>query len=274
MEGNPFIGTRIGPELERAPYGGLRPARFDRDGFARAAHAAFRELVMGPDFPCLGARAAFNSESYVLAVYDELGAPPTTAALAHDLFEFTRSDLRHASEYATFVAVFRGSEGHASACPGRAEARPSDDEVQFEERLWQQLGALHATDAPHFEWDPHVRSDPTDPQFSFSFAGQALYVIGMHPGSSRIARRFRWPAMIFNPHEQFERLRADGKWKRMQQTIRERDLQLQGSINPMLSDFGQSSEARQYSGRAVENDWVAPFREAKPEKIGKCPFAH
>jgi FPC/CPF motif-containing protein YcgG len=75
---------------------------------------------------------------------------------------------------------------------------------------------------------------------------------------------------VFNPHEQFERLRADGHWKRMQETIRRRDLELQGSINPMLSDFGEQSEARQYSGRAVEDNWRAPFKAV----AGKCPFAH
>jgi FPC/CPF motif-containing protein YcgG len=93
----------------------------------------------------------------------------------------------------------------------------------------------------------------------------------MHANSSRDARRFPWPTLIFNPHEQFERLRSDGKWKHMQETIRQRDVQLQGSINPMLSDFGEQSEARQYSGRPVEEDWRAPFKAAGS---GKCPFAH
>ena len=116
---------------------------------------------------------------------------------------------------------------------------------------------------------PSVSTDPNDPQFSFSFAGQAFYIVGMHPNSSRIARRFPWPTLVFNPHEQFERLRADGKWKRMQQAIRARDVALQGSINPMLSDFGEEPEARQYSGRAVSRDWVAPFPNAH-----KCPLRH
>ena len=115
-----------------------------------------------------------------------------------------------------------------------------------------------------------MSADPADPHFSFSFAGEALYVIGMHANSSREARRFPWPALVFNPHEQFERLRADGKWTRMQASIRSRDVALQGTINPMLSDFGQQSEARQYSGRAVEDKWKAPF----PAAAGKCPFHH
>jgi FPC/CPF motif-containing protein YcgG len=160
------------------------------------------------------------------------------------------------SEYATFVAIF--------------EQPQSLDELQFENLLWQQLRALHQHDAAHFGWDPNVRSDPADPHFSFSFGGQALYVIGLHANSSREARRFPWPALVFNPHEQFQRLRADGKWKRMQETIRSRDLELQGSINPMLSDFGEQSEARQYSGRAVEENWRAPFKAVER----KCPFAH
>ena len=235
-------------------------SRASGDSFLSAARQEFRDFVMRQEFPCVGARAAFNAGTYRIAAYDELGSESATAALARDLFDFTRSGMREASEYATFVAVFDG--------PGDA------DEVAFEQALWTQLQKLNRLDAAHFDWDPMASADPTDAQFSFSFAGQALYVIGMHPQSSREARRFRWPAMVFNPHEQFEKLRADGKWKRMQQTIRERDVQLQGSINPMLSDFGQVTEARQYSGRAVEDDWRAPFQPAKSAPAGKCPFHH
>ena len=266
MVGNPFAAERIDahPALQTAPSGGFIPGRLanpaETSEFLTAARAAFANFVTHQEFPCVGARAAFNSDSYALAVYEELASPAATADLCRDLLDFVQSDLRRDSEYATFVAVFRVP----SAC----------DETAFEQLLWRQLQALNQADAAHFDWDPHVQSNPTDAQFSFSFAGQALYVIGMHPNSSRLARQFPYAALIFNPHEQFERLRADGKWKRMQQTIRERDLQLQGSINPMLSDFGESTEARQYSGRAVEEDWRAPFEAAKPPAAGKCPFHH
>lgn len=254
------LSPRAQSRLKPSACGGWAPSRIvDGNGgdFLAQARSAFHETVSAQSFPCVGARAALHSNSYALAVYDELASASATAALARDLAEFTRSEMRYESEYATFIAVFQG--------PG------DQDELLFEQRMWRQLSELNRLDAEHFAWDPGVRSDPADPQFSFSFAGQSLYVIGLHPNSSRIARRFPWPAMIFNPHEQFERLRADGKWKRMQQTIRERDFDLQGSINPMLSDFGEATEARQYSGRAVEEDWKAPFQAAKP---GKCPFGH
>lgn len=221
--------------------------------FALQAAAAFREFVLEPNFPCLGAKAAFNSDSQTIRVFDELGSVESTAELAAGL-----NDFRGAiGDYSSFIAIF--------------ERPRNTTEIEFERLFWRQLRLLHAHDADSKAWAPNVASDPADPHFSFSFDGQALYVIGMHAHSSRAARRFPWPAMIFNPHEQFERLRADGKWKHMQETIRERDRQLQGTINPMLSDFGEQSEARQYSGRAVEEDWRAPFKAASS---GRCPFAH
>jgi FPC/CPF motif-containing protein YcgG len=45
----------------------------------------------------------------------------------------------------------------------------------------------------------------------------------------------------------------------MQERIREREIEFEGSVNPMLTDFGEASEARQYSGRAVGEEWEAPF---------------
>ncbi len=249
--------------MKGGPLGGKIAAIADGQ---QTVERAFRDWVLQPEFPCVGAKAAFNAGTYSLRLYPELADPDTTAALAADLLEFTRSPLLRESDYATFVAVF--------------ESPKEMDEREFERRLWLQLGSLNAIDAAQFAWDPSVRSDPADPQFSFSFGGQSLYVIGLHSNSCREARTFPWPALVFNPHEQFERLRTDGKWKRMQETIRERDVQLQGSVNPMLSDFGERSEARQYSGRAVEENWQPPFvpAPAVPNKsrtaTGRCPFAH
>ena len=221
--------------------------------FAIEAARAFRQFIARPEFPCLGAKAAFNSQSETVRVFDELGGESTNA-LAQALLDFTRT--RAGYQYATFAAIFE---------------RPSEtDETEFERLLWKQLRLLHEVDASQFDWNENVATDPSDPHFSFSFGGHALYLIGLHANSSREARRFPWPTLVFNPHEQFERLRADGKWKHMQETIRERDVHLQGTINPMLSDFGERSEARQYSGRAVEENWQASF----PKGAAKCPFAH
>ena len=217
------------------------------------AHAAFRKHVMDPEFSCLGAKAACNEKAYVFGVYQTMGTRASTLGLARDLHRFIGSEMIANKEFSSFIALFR---------------KPIElTEREFEQLLWLQLRQLHAAD--RCDWDPHVSSDPSDPHFSFSFAGQAFYVVGMHAHSSRAARRFPWPTLVFNPHVQFERLRTDGKWKRMQQSIRVREVALQGSINPMLNDFGERSEARQYSGRTVAEDWSPPFPKAK-----KCPFGH
>jgi hypothetical protein len=137
-------------------------------------------------------------------------------------------------------------------------ARPPRDELAFEEALWRQLQLLHGRD-PATAWDSSVADDPDDSHFAFSFAGQALFVIGLHARSSRLARRFQWPALVFNPHAQFDRLRAAGHFDRLRAMVREREVALQGALNPNLADFGERSEARQYSGRPTEADWRCPF---------------
>ena len=107
--------------------------------------------------------------------------------------------------------------------------------------------------------DPKVADDPEAANFGFSFAGRGFFVIGLHPASSRRARRFPWPTLVFNAHFQFDRLKADGRYPKMQAAVRAREMAGQGSLNPNLSDFGTRSEARQYAGRAVSDDWRCPF---------------
>ncbi len=238
----------------------------ESDDFQAVARSAFTRMISEEGYPCLGAKAALHADSLKLLVYGEMAAEQSTAELAQDLGQFVRELHPTEDTYASFVAVFRRPRILA--------------EQDFEQKLWRQLDRLNQIDSRNFAWDPNVSSDPADPRFSFSFAGRALYVIGLHAQSARMARQFPWPALVFNPHEQFERLRAEGNWKRMQRSIRQRDVALQGSINPMLSDFGENSEARQYAGRAVEDGWQPAFepRQADADSPshppGRCPFHH
>lgn len=231
------------------------------DLFASAAVAAFRGFVQNPQFSCVGAKSAVAQESARLGVYDQLGSAGTTAGLARDLWTFTHDpDTDADNDYVTFVALFKG---------------PTElDEAGFEDHLWEQLRQLNRLDAPLHAWDPTVSPDPDDPHFGFSFAGTAFFVVGLHPNSSREARRFPWPLLVFNPHAQFTRLREAGRWARMQNVIRTRELSLQGSLNPNLADHGNVTEARQYSGRPVEPDWQPPFEAEPPGPDASCPFLH
>lgn len=212
--------------------------------------AAFRDFVGDDGFSCLAGKGVVNSGGYQLRLYDAMGCPRSTRAFARDLADFATSLPADGLGLHAFVAVFPFSQ--------------VQDERHFETQLWRQLGKLHECDSASTGWDPSVSDDPDDPHFSFSVGGAAMFVVGLHPGSSRFTRRFAWPTLVFNPRAQFERLRAEGRFERLRAAVREREVMLQGSINPNLADFGEKSEARQYSGRATEPEWRCPFhRDAR-----------
>lgn len=208
-------------------------------------HDGLRSLILNDRFVCVGGKSAFRQGTYRFGLYPELGSRESAAGLARDLFTFVEEIPSFGDSFSSYVASFSGPH-------------PAD-EAAFEQLLWQTLQALHDLDAPHHRWDPAVSADPTDPAFSFSFGGVAFFVIGIHAASSRVARRFAWPTLIFNPHRQFDDLRQEGDFDRFRQVIRRGEMRLQGDANPMLADFGTRSEAMQYSGRRVSAAWKCPF---------------
>ena len=213
---------------------------------ARLADRSLRSFLLSSAFSCVAGKAAIESGGYRFASYRGLGDPIGTPGLARDLAAFVAERRSMVQKYATFVAVFDEADGGS--------------ERWFEAGLWKVLQGLADLGAPHYSWDSSVSSDPRTPDFGFSFAGEAFFVVGMHPNSSRLSRRFSLPALAFNSHKQFGNARQTGRFGLLQRIIRDRELQLQGSINPELREFGQRSEARQYSGRQSEEDWRCPFR--------------
>lgn len=203
--------------------------------------------ALNPSFPCLGARSAINSQRAHFASYGQVGRddPLQLQALCEALAAFSDSFPDPGEAPVTYIALFDNDVL---------------DEEEFEQRLWRHLQLLHYNDRRKFDWAPRVSSDTKSCNFSFSIAGRAFFVVGLHPYASRIARRSPVPCLVFNFHNQFEQLRASGKYEKLQRSIRLRDIALQGSVNPMLARFGEASEARQYSGRAVSSGWQCPFR--------------
>lgn len=215
--------------------------------------ARFRAHVEAGDFPCVGAKAALARDALEVHAFGTLGARANDGPLLDRIVRFARQRDRDAPEDSTvhsLAAVFEG---------------PCDtDEQRFEALLWSQLQRLHLLDVRRgSRWARDVTQDPDSPKFSLCLGGHPFFVIGLHAGASRRARRTPFPALVFNSHRQFERLREDGRYAKMQAATRKRDVALQGSINPNLADFGTAPETRQYSGRAVEADWRCPFHVSK-----------
>ncbi|MFE2205056.1 guanitoxin biosynthesis heme-dependent pre-guanitoxin N-hydroxylase GntA [Streptomyces rubiginosohelvolus] len=232
--------------------------RFPRQGLQSYAASHQDPLIedlcrwlISDSFSCLGARIAVRHDSLRVVALGEMGTQATTQNLHAEITEFTEALLREDENFATFVALFN--------TPLQLS------ELAFEERVWAQLQALHEVDRKQHPWASDVSSDPETADFGFSVAGHPFFVVGLHPEASRISRRFRVPGLAFNSHQQFRRLKASGLYGGLQQSIRAREIRLQGSINPALADFGEVSEARQYSGRPPTEEWICPFSAVVPE---------
>jgi FPC/CPF motif-containing protein YcgG len=206
----------------------------------------FRHFVRNQAFPCVGAKSAVGRDQMRIVVARDINSAWDDLRIYSALFDFSQ-DYGHDSRlFQSFAVIFES---------------PHDmTEVAFERALWSRVQSLADKDAWHGQrYDERVSADPANPHFSLSFGGQAFFVVGLHPGASRPARRFERPALVFNLHDQFERLREADRYEQLRETILARDLAVAGSLNPMLARHGEASEARQYSGRRVGEAWECPF---------------
>lgn len=206
---------------------------------------ALRECVGRKNYPCIAAIAAVQQGDYRIGAYGEIASEKSTSALGQDLYRFIAEYQASQKSYLSFVAGFYSDRNLS--------------EVEFENLLWRQLQMLHDREKNDAQWDPRVCSDPSHKSFCFSFGGAGCFVVGMHPSASRLSRQFPFPTLIFNLSAQFEVLIQKGIFYSMKQTIREREILFQGSVNPMVTGVWEDAEAAQYSGRRVDTDWKCPF---------------
>ena len=204
------------------------------------------EYVKQKEFPCIGAKVALAKQQVKCMVADNMACPKDDEKILQFLYVFVEA-YRNAKEmYHSAAIIFN---------------QPAvDSEEIFDELLWKRVQSIANMDAQHYAYDKRVNADPLSPHFSFSICEEAFYVIGLHPASSRQSRRFKYATLVFNPHEQFERLRQSAKYEVMKQAVRKRDVALSGSVNPMLEDFGKSSEVYQYTGRKYDGSWQCPLK--------------
>lgn len=208
----------------------------------------FESHIKAKDFPCVGAKSALARRQMSFFVADDIRCPRDDVALYDAIRDFARNFKTTPEPFQTFIVLF--------------DMHETLNEEAFEAALWKRLEALERIDAARgHAYDPRVSSDPDDASFSLSFGGEAFFVVGLHPGASRASRRFQVPALVFNAHDQFEILRKDGRYDTMRETILKRDEAYSGSVNPMVARHGEISEARQYSGRIVDESWRCPMRQ-------------
>jgi uncharacterized protein len=210
----------------------------------------FLATVANGDFPCVGAKSALAGGQLRVIVAHSLASAWDDVRIHSELLDWARAYRANSKGLRSLAVVFDG---------------PTElSESEFELLMWERLQSFADKDDWRGQpYDPEVSADPEDPKFSLSFGGAAFFVVGLHPNASRPARSMPRPTMVFNLHDQFERLRDEGRYERMREKIIERDVALAGSPNPMLARFGELSGARQYSGREVDLQWRCPFQDPR-----------
>lgn len=216
-----------------------------RDNEAEAIKEHFQAFVSTKDYPCVAARAAALRGRTPCLVAGNMMDDDDDARILLFIYDFIMQFRKSSSTLQSAAVIFRDPEVIS--------------EHVYERYFWDRLQSLSRLDAGRYWYDARVSADPASPNFSYSLGEEAFFVIGLHPSSSRPARRFKYPAMIFNPHVQFDHLREKSRFDKMKDVVRARDYAMSGCINPMLDDFGATSEARQYTGRQYEPGWQCPL---------------
>jgi uncharacterized protein len=230
-------------------------SEFSRDlNRAREISIAIAQMLTQKDYPCVAAVKAFHTQDYEVGIYGSFGSGASWRDLRHDLLFFIEQQRQSGSIFLSFWAVF-------------------DEKVlteeEFERSMWRELSCLTSAEDRISDWPKFSQSsNPEEPSFRFGLDGSEFFVVGLHANSSRHARRFRLPALIFNVFEQFDKLQQLGQYGPMVKLNRARDLKFQGSVNPMAEAHGEKWESIQFSGKENPPNWKCPFhflkRAAKP----------
>ena len=126
------MGSLLDYTAPSCPFAGLRGEQEGlHDESIERELAAF---VKDSEFPCLGAKAAFNTKRATVVQFKTLGCPLHIPHLATALSEFiAASKDTPPQKLKTFVACFEGPRGL--------------DEEAFERLMWQELQELRNLDA-------------------------------------------------------------------------------------------------------------------------------
>lgn len=212
----------------------------------RSLRQGLLDLIGRRRFPCVGAKSALAKGGLRIETAACLTSSQDDARIHDRLARWSRAWRKDADGLRSIAFVFAGPR--------------TLDETGFEVALWERINALTAIDTGRgYPRASGFSEDPRSPDFALSFGGQAYFAVGLHPRASRRARRSPSPTIVFNLHDQFSQLRMAGQYERMRAVILARDTAFDGRPNPMIARHGETSEARQYSGREVGEDWQCPF---------------
>lgn len=195
------------------------------------------QFVLDKSFPCIMAKAVVKTG--LIKIIRINGSDFSVETLLENLYLFVDDYRKKPQKLRSFIVVFDDEE--------------SKTFEGYEKNFWKLISQMSLADKKLHPHDTRVSDNPQDPNFSYSVKSEAFFILGLHPQSPRLARRFFRPAIVFNLHQQFEDMRKKGIFSKVRNLIRKKDQLLQGTPNPMLSDFGEKSEIFQYLGKVYES---------------------
>lgn len=217
----------------------------------------YKAYIENKDFPCVAARASLNKNQTRIMVANHIACPKNDAAMLEFIYDFVEEYRSSTNTFNSAALIFK-------------EPKICTEEM-FDHLMWQRLQALSTLDARQYPYDKRVAADPKSADFSFSLKEEAFFIIGLHKASSRAARQFIYPTLVFNPHAQFEQMKTTAQYAKLQKIVRKRDVTFSGSVNPMLQDYGHASEVYQYSGKKYTPQWQCPLNIYHATKNNTTP---
>lgn len=205
------------------------------------------DFIKTAQFPCVAAKTALIHNNLRVFVASHIACGRQDKLILQFLYDFI--DFYHNSKESIFL----------SAAIIFADTNLIDED-EFENLMWQRLQNISDLDAKNFKYDKRVSFEVMNDKFSFSLKEESFFIIGLHKENNRKSRRFKYPTLVFNPHQQFEMLREKGCFDKIKKVIRQRDKKISGNVNPMLQDYGLLSEAYQYSGKKYDEKWLCPLK--------------
>lgn len=220
---NPVMPSAVSPSLflykpQRNKQGlkSLTELTTPYSDHALFAYQAIQNTVRARHYPCVPAILSVERHQYLVGIYSGFGTGVFAEEFYRDLMYFKAEQKKNNRPYLSFWAIFM------------EPLKMTDDE--FESSLWHELSSLSALSDPSTAWDPKFSSHPEDKNFCLSFDGEAVFAVGMHANSARVARRFPWPTIVVNMYSQFSDLMDEGRFEDTIKKRHEREILYTGSL--------------------------------------------
>lgn len=195
-------------------------------------HNSLRGMCMHSHYPCPGAQMVFLNSDERIAVFEGLtdnNIYQVCFSLSCYILEYLSGDT---GNDLTFILMFKELRRWTKG--------------SFRKHFWKFLKNISQLQDKYYPYAKGYSPVLKDKNFSFSFGEVANYIAAFFADSPRVTRRFAYTALIFNPHDQFNKLKESGKFVSFQKSVDIKDHRLQGSNNESLTDFGEQSEWPQY----------------------------